>query len=73
MGRPAGGFIYTREQWQWVVDRYLEGYTIKELSEFLGVGATSVFYHVERAGVRKRRGESQLTPLKERGFPKYEA
>ena len=53
---------FTRIQWQWVADRYREGYTLTDLGEFLGIHRNSVRLGLVRMGFRPEvRGE--LPPL----------
>ena len=53
--------LYSEKQWDWVVQRYLEGYNPLQLAEFLGVWRNAVIYRLKKAGVYNR-----LTPLSER-------
>ena len=43
---------YTPGQWQWIWERYCEGYTIKELSGFLYLHHETVRRRVQRMGRR---------------------
>ena len=57
--------MYTKTQWQWAWARFCQGYTYKELGEFLGLHPESVRRRFARMGLRaEHRGE--LPPLKER-------
>ena len=53
--------IYTAAQWRWVAERYLEGYTMRELARFLGVHHNTVAEHFQKMEV-----ERMLVPLEER-------
>ena len=39
--------IFTERQWDWVRDRFCEGYSAAALARFLGVGLSTVYQHVE--------------------------
>lgn len=41
----------TEAQWQWVIDRYREGYPQTELCKFLGMWRNSLFRILQRRGV----------------------
>lgn len=56
--------FFTRDQWQWLADRYREGYPIQELSAFLGVHRETVRRGLIRQGVRT--GPGGLPPLNDR-------
>lgn len=43
---------YTPAQWQWIWERYCEGYTIKELSRFLYLHRETVRRRFQRMGLR---------------------
>ena len=45
---------YTPEQWQWIWERYCEGYTIKELSAFLYLHHETVRRRFQRMGSPNR-------------------
>lgn len=51
--------LYSKAQWEWVAQRREEGYTLRELAEFLGVSIGCVTNHV--VGYSR-----QLPPLKSR-------
>lgn len=53
MGKRGVKSIYSDAQWEWVADRYAEGYTLRELGEFLGMDYRTVQCHV--SGVRPER------------------
>ena len=63
MGK-TGWSLYTERQWQWVADRYREGYTARELADFLCVDYGTVCKHMRSMGV-KREPWKKL-PLKDR-------
>ena len=53
----------TREQWQWLLERYAEGYTLAEIGDWLGLHPRTVSRRWEALGLRS----SDLhVPLKER-------
>lgn len=62
MGKRGYKSIFTEAQWRWVADRYLEGYTLMQLANFLGVAFSTVWIHLDQMGVT----HSQLQPLSER-------
>lgn len=43
-------YIYTREQWWWVGQRLVDGYSLRSLEAFLGVSRNAIIRNVERAG-----------------------
>lgn len=49
MGR-GGKSMYTDKQWEWIVERYTEGYRVTELAGFLGVHRNTVEYHLREMG-----------------------
>lgn len=53
--------LYTAAQWQWVAERYLQGYTMRELAKFLGVHHNTVAFHLQKLEV-----DRMLVPLEER-------
>ena len=57
--------VLTAEQWRWVGDRWLEGYTMSELAYFLGLHRETVRRGLVRLGIRPYE-KSELTPLSER-------
>lgn len=57
--------MYTKLQWQWIWERYCQGYTYKELGEFLGLHPGSVRRRFVRLGLRPEAREN-LEPLEER-------
>ncbi len=50
--------LYTKKQWNWVADRRKEGYTLKELADFLGTNQSWVSIHTRRKDI--------LSPLEQR-------
>lgn len=54
--------LYNEAQWKWVADRFLEGYTARSLSEFLGVHYNTVLRYLHEMGVCKE----DRVPLSER-------
>ena len=57
--------VLTAAQWRWVGDRWLEGYTMSELADFLGLHRETVRRGLVRIGIRPCE-KSELTPLSER-------
>lgn len=55
----------TEAQWQWVIDRYREGYPQTELCKFLGMWRNSLFRNLQRRGVIPY-GLDELEPLESR-------
>lgn len=55
----------TEEQWRWIWDRWLEGYTLRELAEFLGLARETVRRRFQRMGLRTYAKE-ELQNLEER-------
>ena len=56
---------YTEAQWQWVADRFREGYTQKDLGKFLGVNRYTVQRHLMQMGVIPY-ARDELDPLESR-------
>ena len=54
--------FFTDRQWQWVFDRYQEGYTLVDLASFLGVHRHSVRRGLKRIG-KKPGIREELPPL----------
>ena len=57
--------VLTAAQWRWVGDRWLEGYTMRELADFLGRTRETVRRGLIRLGLRPY-GKDELTPLPKR-------
>ena len=57
--------VLTAAQWRWVGERWLEGYTMRELAYFLGLNRETVRRGLVRLGIRPCE-KSELTPLSER-------
>ena len=57
--------ILTEAQWRWVGARWLEGYTMSELADFLGLHRETVRRGLVRLGIRPYE-KSELIPLSER-------
>jgi hypothetical protein len=62
MGKRGNTSIYTDAQWQWVADRYTEGYTKMALAKFLQVDYSTLWHHLCRMGVER----DELPPLSDR-------
>ena len=56
---------YTAEQWQWVWERFCEGYSLKELGGFLYLHHETIRRRFQRMGLRPEVRE-ELMPLAER-------
>ena len=56
----------TKKQWQWTFDRYLEGYRLNELTEFLGVNKRTLTRYWDFYGMKKIRDEIAMQPLSTR-------
>lgn len=37
---------YNEAQWAWVTGKYRQGYSVRQLAAFLGMGSTSVFTQI---------------------------
>ena len=57
--------FYTYEQWQWLKERYEEGYSIKALSAFIGIDQKSIRMGFVRLGFYSGM-KLELPPLAER-------
>ncbi len=42
---------YTDEQWEFIYELRCYGYTLKELSDWLGISSTLIRYHFKRLGL----------------------
>lgn len=56
--------LYTEAQWQWVEQKYREGYYISQLAEFLGIARETLRRIFQQRGVRPISHE-EMTPLSE--------
>ena len=56
--------LYTEAQWQWIEAKYREGYFMKDLAEFLGIGRNSLRRIFQRRGIRPV-SHDEMTPLSE--------
>lgn len=56
--------LYTEKQWQWVEQKYRQGYYISQLAEFLGIGRETLRRIFQRRGVRPV-SHDEMTPLSE--------
>lgn len=54
--------LYTEKQWQWIEQKYRQGYYISQLAEFLGIGRETLRRIFQRRGVRPVRHD-EMTPL----------
>jgi hypothetical protein len=63
--KPGNKIPFTDAQWQWVVDRYREGYPQTELARFLGLYRNTLFRNLQRLGAIPY-GLDELDPLEER-------
>ena len=57
--------FFTEKQWEWVAERYREGYTQKMLAEFLGINRYTIQRHFQKMGVIPYALD-ELDPLSER-------
>lgn len=71
-GRPQDSGLYSYEQWTWVAERYVEGYTAPELAAFLGLSASSVHAAISRLGVPRRGGRGRRPTPEETELPELE-
>ncbi|MDD5932251.1 MAG: hypothetical protein PUC45_07365 [Oscillospiraceae bacterium] len=56
---------YTKDQWEWIWDRFCEGYTLRELSGFLYLHHETIRRRFQRMG-RRPLDRRELPPLSER-------
>ena len=63
--RPNNVIPFTDAQWQWVVDRYHEGYPQSDLAKFLGLWRNTLFRNLQRLGAIPY-GRDELEPLESR-------
>lgn len=54
--------LYTEAQWQWVEQKYREGYFLKDLADFLGIHKETLRRVFQRRGVKPVDREA-MTPL----------
>lgn len=57
--------LFTEKQWEWIADRYREGYTQKMLAEFLGINRYTIQRHFQKMCVIPYH-LNELEPLSER-------
>lgn len=57
--------FFTEKKWEWVAERYREGYTQKMLAEFLGINRYTIQRHFQKMGVIPYALD-ELDPLSER-------
>lgn len=55
----------TLEQWKWLLARYAEGYTMRQLGDWLGIHPRTISRHWDALGIRTLLPE-ELPPLRER-------
>lgn len=55
----------TREQWQWLLDRYAEGYPLTEIADWIGLHPRTVTRRWDLMGLRHFSAETRQ-PLRER-------
>ena len=55
----------TREQWQWLLERYAEGYPLTEIADWVGLHPRTVSRRWDALGLRLHIKEL-LPPLRER-------
>lgn len=56
--------LYTEAQWQWIEQKYREGYFMSQLAEFLGIGRNTILRIFQRRGIRPV-SHDEMTPLSE--------
>ena len=56
--------LYTEAQWQWIEQKYREGYFMSQLAEFLGIGRNALRRVFQRRGIRPV-SHDEMTPLSE--------
>lgn len=56
---------YSRRQWDWVAERWQEGYTLRQLGDFLGLAKETVRRRFQRMGLRPY-SKQELPDLAER-------
>jgi hypothetical protein len=61
MAKRGARSAYTEAQWEWVVEKYKQGYSCEKLAVFLGVWPMTVYMQLNRRGVDTRPKE--LRPL----------
>lgn len=70
------GKLYTNKQWEWLADRYREGYSVREIRRFLELSRCSVSHKLTRmVKQEERQKNTQLVPLwmrKEEFYAVYE-
>lgn len=60
-----GKQILTPAQWRWVAERYLEGYEMRALADFLRVHPHTVSKHIQQLGIPVPDRSNKLRDLKE--------
>ena len=56
--------LYTEAQWQWIEQKYREGYYISQLAEFLGIARETLRRIFQRRGLRPI-SHDEMPPLSE--------
>lgn len=51
MGKRGATSIFTDAQWDWVAEKYKEGYSAYSLADFLGMTTTPVYNQIKKRGV----------------------
>lgn len=55
---------YTEAQWQWIENKFREGYFLKDLADFLKIHKETLRRNLQRRGVKPLDREA-MTPLAE--------
>lgn len=59
--------LYSAKQWNWIAQKYREGYTIETLACFMGISRDTVTRKLQKMGV-KPFSQSELDPLDKNEF-----
>ena len=63
MGFPKS---MSKAQWAWLLDRYLEGYYMRDIAAFVGVDPRTVMRYWALHGLKTTRHGEELPPLSSR-------
>ena len=57
--------MYTDDQWRWLNDKYVKGYSVKTLAAWAMCNQNNVYYHFMRLGLPMKRDALPALDLEE--------